>query len=99
MIPYRFGKALRLDQNSKDRIRRIRGISGRSVRYLIKRLTFIFGRRKISARVAWSMTEEVPLLLGRMDVFERFRITFDETNGVVDFRNNNNQSRPRYLCT
>jgi hypothetical protein len=32
------------------------------------------------------MTEEVPLLLGRMDVFEKFRITFVERNGVVDFR-------------
>ena len=31
MIPYRFGKALRLEQTSKDRIRRIRGIAGRSV--------------------------------------------------------------------
>jgi putative ABC transport system substrate-binding protein len=29
MIPYRFGKALRLEQTSKDRIRRIRGIAGR----------------------------------------------------------------------
>jgi hypothetical protein len=86
MIPYRFGKALRLQQTSKDRIRRIRGIAGRSVPYLVKRLTFIFGRRRISARVAWSMTEEVPILLGRMDVFQKFRITFDERNRVVDFR-------------
>jgi len=31
------------------------------------------------------MTEEVPLLLGRMDVFEKFRITFDERKRVVDF--------------
>ena len=86
MIPYRFGKALQLEKTSKDRIRNIRGIAGRSVPYLVKRLTFIFGRRKISARVAWSMTEEVPLLLGRMDVFDKFRITFDERNRVVDFR-------------
>jgi hypothetical protein len=87
MIPYRFGIAFRqLQQTSRDRIRRIRGIAGRSVPYIVKRLTFIFGRNKISARVAWSMTEEVPLLLGRIDVFEKFRITFDERNKVVDFR-------------
>ena len=86
MIPYRFGKALRLEQTAKDRVRRIRGIAGRSVPYLVKRLTFIFGRSKISARVAWSMTEQVPLLLGRMDVFKKFRITFDERNRTVDFR-------------
>lgn len=85
MIPYRFGKALRLQQTSRDRIRRIRGIAGQSVPYLVKRLTFNFGRSKISVRVAWSMTEEVPLLLGRMDVFQKFRITFDERNRVVDF--------------
>ena len=85
MIPYRFGKALRFEQTSKDRIRRIRGIAGRSVPYLVKRLTFVFGRRKLSARVASSMTEEVPLLLGRMDVFDKFRITFDERKRVVDF--------------
>ena len=60
MIPYRFGKALGLEQTSKDRIKRIRGIAGRSVPYLVKRLTFIFGRRTISVRVAWSMTEEFP---------------------------------------
>ena len=86
MIPYRFGKALRLEQTAKDRVGRIRGIAGRSVQYLVKRLNFIFGRSKIAARVAWSMTEEVPLLLGRMDVFARFRITFDERKRVVDFR-------------
>ena len=85
IIPYRFGKALRLEQTSKDRIRRIKGIAGRSVPYVVKRLTFVFGRRKISARVAWPMTEEVPLLLGRMDVFDKFRITFDETKKVIDF--------------
>jgi hypothetical protein len=91
MIPYRFGKALRLERTARNRIRRIRGIAGRSVPYLVKRLTFIFGRRKISARVAWSMTEEVPLLLGRMDVFEKFRIIFDERNKVVDFREHQNR--------
>ena len=85
MIPYRFGKALRLAETSRDRIRRIKGIAGRSVPYLVKRLTIIFGRRKLSTRVAWSMTEEVPLLLGRMDVFDKFRITFGERKRVVDF--------------
>ena len=88
MIPYRFGKALQLKRTSKDRVRRIRGIAGRGVPYIVKRLNFIFGQRKIAARVAWAMTEEVPLLLGRMDLFARFRITFDERKRVVDFYEN-----------
>jgi hypothetical protein len=98
MIPYRFGKALRLDQTSKDRIRRIRGIAGRSVPYLVKRLTFIFGRTKISARVAWSMTEEVPLLLGRMDVSKNSVSHLMREMASWTFASTNSQSRPRYLC-
>ncbi len=85
MIPYRFGKALRLDRTPKDRIRKIRGIAGAGVPYVVKRLRFNFRGRKITARVAWSMIEEVPLLLGRMDIFDKFRITFDQRNRFVDF--------------
>lgn len=85
MIPFRFGKALSLEQTPNDRLRKIKGITGPSVPYVVKRLNFIFKGRKIAARVAWSMIEEVPLLLGRMDVFNRFRITFDEKNKTIDF--------------
>lgn len=85
MIPYRFGKALRLERARKDRIKKIKGIAGPGVPYVVKRLDFIFGRRKVVARVAWSMIEEVPLLLGRMDIFSKFRITFDERKRTVDF--------------
>lgn len=31
MIPFRFGKALRLEQNPNDRLRKIKGITGPSV--------------------------------------------------------------------
>ena len=85
MIPFRFGKALRLERTQTDRIRQIRGITGPAVPYVVKRLRFIFNGRKIAARVAWSMKEEVPLLLGRMDLFNKFRITFNERKRIVDF--------------
>lgn len=29
--------------------------------------------------------EGVPMLMGRMDIFDEFRITFDERKGWVDF--------------
>lgn len=85
MIPYRFGKALRLRRTRRDRVREIRGITGRGVPYIVKRLTFVLNQRRVAVRVAWSMREEVPLLLGRMDLFEKFRITFDERKRVVNF--------------
>ena len=47
MIPYRFGKALRLQQTPRDRVRRIRGIAGRSVPYVVKRLDFVVHRVRV----------------------------------------------------
>ena len=85
MIPFRFGKALRLERTRKDRINEIRGITGPAVPYVVKRLRFTFNGTTIAARVAWSMKEEVPLLLGRMDLFNKFRIAFDERKRVVEF--------------
>jgi len=43
------------------------------------------GSVEFRARVAWSQVEEVPLLLGRMDVFRRFDITFKDKTGVAVF--------------
>jgi len=27
----------------------------------------------------------VPMLMGRMDIFDKFRVVFDERNGWIDF--------------
>ena len=37
------------------------------------------------ARVAWSLTEDVPLVLGRLDVFNEFDIFFKEREEKVIF--------------
>jgi len=38
------------------------------------------GETLLNASIAFADSDEVPRLLGRTDVFKRFRITFDETN-------------------
>ena len=38
------------------------------------------GETLMNASIAFADSDEVPRLLGRTDVFKRFRITFDETN-------------------
>ena len=40
----------------------------------------------LSARVGWSLREDVPFLLGRMGVFDRFSIEFREHEEKVVFR-------------
>ena len=40
---------------------------------------------RLEVRIAWALVEEVPMLMGRMDIFDKFRVVFDERNGWVDF--------------
>jgi hypothetical protein len=85
MIPYRFGKALGFKQEKKDNIQEVKGISGAGIPYSIKEITLILNGQKLNVRIAWALVEEVPMLMGRMDIFDKFRIIFDEKKGWIDF--------------
>ncbi len=45
----------------------------------------MLNEKKLKIRIAWALVEEVPILMGRMDIFNKFRIVFDERNGRIDF--------------
>ena len=85
MIPYRFGKALGFNKEEMDNIQEVKGISGAGIPYSIREVNFILNSRKLKARIAWAFVEEVPMLMGRMDIFDKFRIIFDEKKGWIDF--------------
>ncbi|PJB98802.1 MAG: hypothetical protein CO078_00780 [Candidatus Nealsonbacteria bacterium CG_4_9_14_0_8_um_filter_36_17] len=84
LIPLGFGEALGFKQDSAQ-IKEIRGVSGGTVPYIIKNVKLLIGDVKFSVRIAWSLSEEVPPLLGRLDVFTKFKIVFDEENKIVEF--------------
>lgn len=85
MIPLRFGRALGFKHEDGDVIQEIKGISGAGVSYILKEVTLVLNGKELRIRVAWALVEEVPMLMGRMDVFDKFRITFDEKRGWIDF--------------
>lgn len=85
MVPLELGKALGFKQYPKDEILEIRGVSGSGVPYIIKRANIILNDEKLKIRLAWALTEEVPLLLGRMDIFPKFKIIFDERQESIIF--------------
>jgi hypothetical protein len=85
MIPYRFGKALGFKQEKKENIQEVKGISGAGIPYSIKEITLILNGHKLKVRIAWALVEEVPMLMGRMDIFDKFRIIFNEKKGWIDF--------------
>ena len=86
MIPFRFGKSLGLKQTPSDKILEIKGVSGGGVPYLLKSANIYLNEKKLKIRLAWALIEEVPLLLGRLDIFNKFRIIFDEKEEIVIFQ-------------
>ena len=86
MIPFRFGRALGFRQEENDVIRELKGVSGASVPYILKSAILLLNGRKLNIRIAWALVEEVPMLMGRMDIFDKFVIIFDERNGWIDFK-------------
>jgi len=78
MVPKSIGELLGLKIKRSDKIESIKGIGERSVAIVIKKIKLQLGEKIIPARIAWALTEEVPLLLGRVDIFRLFDITFSK---------------------
>ena len=85
VIPLRLGRALGFKQEESDTICEIKGVSGACVPYIIKEVGLVLNEKKLKIRIAGALVEEVPMLMGRMDIFDKFRIIFDENNGWIDF--------------
>jgi hypothetical protein len=84
MIPLRFGRALGFTQTATDVICELRGVSGAGLPYILKEVTFLLNGKRLNVKIAWALMEEVPILLGRMDIFNHFRVIFDEKKERID---------------
>ena len=86
MLPFGAGLALGFRQRGGEGVQEIRGVSGGGVSYLVRRITMELDGLRIQVRVAWALIEEVPFLLGRLDIFPRFEITFREADRTIAFQ-------------
>ena len=84
LIPRQVGEALGLSF-SKDKVRNIRGIGKGAIPVIISTVEVMIGTRTMRTRIAWSMVEDVPLILGRLDIFDAFKVTFNQKNSIVTF--------------
>ena len=84
LIPRQFGETLGLEIK-KDEIEEIKGIGEKVVPVIIKKIKLRIGHKQFLSRVAWSIIEEVSFILGRIDVFDKFKVIFDEKNEAVVF--------------
>ena len=85
VIPFRLGRALGFRQRPVERIVELSGIGGAGVPYAVRTARMRIGKSSFRIRLAWALIEEVPPLLGRVDIFLRFRILFDERRCRVTF--------------
>ncbi|RJP30920.1 MAG: hypothetical protein C4527_08845 [Candidatus Omnitrophota bacterium] len=75
LIPYSVGEIIGLNLDMKRRSE-VQGIGEGSVPYILSRVKFKIETIEISAHVGWALIEEVPFILGRLDIFEEFSIEF-----------------------
>ena len=77
LIPYSVGEAIGLELDMHNRSE-VQGIGEGSIPYILSQVVLHIGEREMPIRVGWALLEEVPLILGRLDVFRYFAIEFRE---------------------
>ena len=83
LIPYTLGRYIGFESPSD--IIELRSAKGTEIPVEIRKVKIRIGDIELDVRVAWALIEETPPLLGRLDIFDKFNITFKEKEGVIVF--------------
>lgn len=84
LLPYSFGLMLGFSQETGN-IKELQGVRGIGLPVIIKKLNMRIGTTEFECRLAWALINDVPPLLGRLDVFDRFEIKFMEKEEKIVF--------------
>lgn len=85
LIPYSVGIALGYKLEPEDKIKRIGGIGGGKISVVVKKAKMKINNQKLKIKLAWCTSENVPLILGRMDIFNKYNILFKEKQKKIVF--------------
>jgi hypothetical protein len=83
LIPFSLGELLGFKAD-KEKTEHLGGISD-GVSVIYKRCQIKIGNCLFPILVAWALSEDVPVLLGRAGVFDTFDITFKQKEGKIIF--------------
>ncbi len=84
LLPKQLGELLGFTINN-EKIINIGGIGNQKIPAILKKINLIFGDKSCEVTVAWALIEEVPPLLGRKDIFDKFNIVFDQRKRKILF--------------
>lgn len=82
LIPYSVGEFLGLPLNMTNRSE-VQGIGEGAVPYILNSVKLKIGDFEFDARIGWTLIEEIPFILGRLDVFQQFSIEFREFENEI----------------
>lgn len=83
LIPRSVGELLGFKVESPEEISEIKGVGERGIPIVVKKVKLQIGQEKLKTKIAWSLVEEVPLLLGREDFFKYFDIIFAKNKKTI----------------
>ncbi|MBI4981361.1 hypothetical protein HZC30_07465 [Candidatus Woesearchaeota archaeon] len=83
LIPKSVGDWFGFKVGDEEEITEIKGVGERGVPIIIKKIKMRIGEKELETRIAWALVEEVPLLLGRADVFNLFDVCFKKNKKTV----------------
>ena len=85
LIPRSVGELLGLGVGGEE-IKEMGGVGGSKVPTILKTLKVRIGEFEFPIKIAWALVEDVPPLLGRVDVFDKFEVTFKQKQKVTEFK-------------
>ncbi|MBO3842102.1 MAG: aspartyl protease family protein [Candidatus Brockarchaeota archaeon] len=85
ILPASFLKAFGVTVEEEE-IREIRGIGGAKVPVIMKDVRMKIGELTFNSKIAIALIEDVPYILGREGVFDKFEICFRQKEKIVEFK-------------
>jgi hypothetical protein len=88
LIPLSFGRLLGFELRKED-IKHRRGVGGGEVPVIVTRIDIRIDGLEFPIDVAWALEEDVPPLLGRTDIFDKFKVIFNKSARSIIFEESN----------
>ncbi len=85
MITLGVAKKLGFNAWNDDEIVNALGVGGSDVPYFVRQIDITIGNEKWKIRVACSLRDDVPFLLGRRDIFDKFQVCFNDKEKRIRF--------------
>ena len=92
LLPLSFAKILGIIIEDEE-VKEIKGVGDSAVSVIIKEIGMRIGNVNLKVKAGIALVEEVPYLLGRKDIFNKFRIIFEEYNERIILEPINNTKK------